>query len=206
VEILERYFSGDHEAELLMVQLLRRLGEVYAKRRGLSGFDADAAGVDFAAYILIERASDLQSYPGNKSYYLRRAAKWFVANLCRGLQSDRTVPLMIETETSQWEILPEAAQRLVSPSAQDVVMEELAWDEVDDLVRGYPEKDRQLHQRCFKDGLNCQEAADDLNWNAAAARKRMERLRRRLKTDMETAAITPSPFQTPRDIGHSTVN
>jgi hypothetical protein len=150
VEILERYFSGDHEAELLMVQLLRRLGEVYAKRRGLRGFDADAAGVDFAAYILIERASDLQNYSGNKSYYLRRAAKWFVANLTRSLQSDRTVPLMVETETSQWEILPEAAQRLVSPSAQDVVMEELAWDEVDGLVRGYPEKDRQLYQRCFK--------------------------------------------------------
>jgi DNA-directed RNA polymerase specialized sigma24 family protein len=213
VEILERYFSGDPEAELLMVKLLRRLGEIYAKRRGLRGFDADAAGVDFAAYILVERISDLRDYPGNKSYYLRRAARWFIANLARSLQSDRTVPLMVETEVSQWEIHPEAAERLVSPSVQDVLMEQLAWDEVDHIVAGFPEKDQQLYQRCFKDGLNCQEAADDLSWNAAATRKRMERLRRRLKTALGSAssvsgAASSSTTVPPsyRASGNSTMN
>src|SRR5690349_10423660 len=102
--MLERYFSGDPDAELWVVDSLRKLGETYAKRRGLRGFDADAAGVDFAAYILLERAAELKDYSGNPSYYLRRAARWFIANLARSLQTNRTVPLWVETEASSWEV------------------------------------------------------------------------------------------------------
>jgi DNA-directed RNA polymerase specialized sigma24 family protein len=189
---LDRYFSGDQQAELVMVDVLRRLGETYALRRGLKGFDVDAAGVDFAAYILIERAAELKEYPGNKTYYLRRAARWFVANLARNLQTHRTVPLMVETETAQWELHPEAAERLIAPSAQDVLMEALALDEVDQIVERFPKKDQDLYQRCFKDGLNCQEASEDLGWTAPATRKRMERLRKRLKAALDQAGFVSS--------------
>jgi DNA-directed RNA polymerase specialized sigma24 family protein len=204
LEVLERYLQGDTQTELIVVEALRRLGEGYARRLGLQSFDVDVIGVDFAAYMLTEGIPGLRRYPGDKKAYLRRAARWFASNQSRSLRNGRLVALEVPEDlwlqgsTVGAGVLPEA---LTVPDTQSVVMEKQTFEEMDRLVSRLSGADQQIYHLCMREGRNCVEAANALGWKPAAARKRLERLRLRLRSALHP--LYPSLVTDKEETGNS---
>jgi DNA-directed RNA polymerase specialized sigma24 family protein len=171
MEPLERYLSGDSRFEQAAVQALRRMGEAAAQRLGMQPSDADGVGVDFAAHLLANGTTGIQVERVSTASYVRRAAHWFAAKQLRSFRRSRTVPLDMLDEA------PAAEGSDPVTLVQDRHIEQLTTS----LLSGLPMPDQQLFRLCLLEGCSSTEAAAHLGCTPAAARKRLERLRSRLR-------------------------
>jgi RNA polymerase sigma factor (sigma-70 family) len=173
LQIVERYLSGDATAEIAAIQALRQVGEKAAYRLDLQPSDVDEVGVDFAAFMLTEGAPGLQRCRGNLGGYIWQAARWFASKQSRSLRSRGRA--IVET--------PIEDHLLAGPDPDllSVVTRRQLLDQIEAFLEGLPEGDQQIFRLCLFEDMSCKEAAERLGCTPAAARKRLERLRTRLR-------------------------
>lgn len=151
------------------IRVLRREGELAARRAGLQDADVDALGVDFAAHYLGEEAAVRRDTPA----YIRQAATWYACRHVRHLQKQ---PCQLDETLLEMEECA-APEDLVSR----VVAREMLR-KVEDAVRRLPPSLREIFRECILEEQSCSEAARKLGCSPAAARKRLQRLRAHLET------------------------
>jgi len=168
-QLIHTCLAGQSHLEPEVIRVLRQVGEAAARRQGLQSGDVDAAGIDFAAYLLV-RLSHLSTVPDLAiPAYLRTSARRFVAREAARL-SQECLPLVSETVLGQldpWE---------------DMVATRLLAGEIGAAADTLPEAERHLYSVCLVEGHDCAEAAALLGCSHVAARKRLERLKRRLRS------------------------
>lgn len=177
---LQLYLSGDKAYEAAAIRRLRRIGETAATRMGMQARDVDEIGVDFAGFILTEVAEVLRRYPGCLEGYLRRSARWFTSNRTRDVWCRRVV-LMERMEDAESVDLEEARRDEVALT----VVRRQFMEKLEELVSSLPAAERSIYQLCVVEGRSCAEAAELMACTPAAARKRLERLRRHLRARLK---------------------
>lgn len=166
----------DWKDEKAAIDMLRRIGEAAARQAGMQPVDIDEVGVDFATFILTERIEPLRDYQGSKTAYLWRSARWFTAHQRRQLRRSRVV-LMERIEEAE----PPPAEAWRQEDIAARVLQHDLLERVQRAVARLSERDQLLYQMCVVEGVNCSEAAVRLNCKPAAARKRLERIRRQVR-------------------------
>lgn len=173
---LQLYLFGDEAHERVAIETLRRIGEAAARHAGMQARDVDEIGVDFAGFILTERADSVRACADGHGAYLRRSAHWFVTHQRRQAWARRVV-LVEQVEETEQMAAPEPP---VDEVATAVLRRDL-WERLERVVSHLPEPDQRLYEICIRDGSSCAEAAERLKCKPAAARKRLERLRRHVR-------------------------
>src|SRR5262249_48948475 len=173
LDVLQSYYAGDQRLELQALVELRRAGEAAARRLGLQPVDVDAAGVDFAAVMRSEERVRRCGRASNVARFLQRAATWFAAKQRRGAWSERVV-LLHEVSSD-----PHTGAAGSDLTAQ--VARRQCLCQVRECVRRLSADNQQLYGICVVEGRDCAEVAARLGCSPAAARRRLERLRGRLR-------------------------
>ncbi len=165
-ERLRGYLSGQATDVLSVFAALRAMGERAGKRAGLSAGDAEALGIDFAVDLLAN-AGALPVQSRRLDRYLWIVAMRYAVRTRNWLWRPRELPL---DAASEWAVGgPDWVDRWCVQAAVDAA-----------LLRCEPEE-RRLYELCLREGRDCREAASELQISHAAARKRLERLRARLR-------------------------
>lgn len=192
IRALQSYLSGQKQQEGNAVSYLRAIGERSARRAGLQPADVDALGVDFAAYILSETAGKMQQVTWLSPTYIQQAARWFTAKQLRRLRTHQRHQADAPLAT---EVLP-----FCGPDVSSLVVGQELARSIRSAVSRLPHADQRLFQDCLVDGKDSRHVAEELGCSSAAVRKRLERLRARLRQDLESAGYGALP----RRITHST--
>jgi hypothetical protein len=171
LEPLLAYLAGEPLSEKAAFERLRGLGSAAARACGFSGHDANEVGVDFAACLIAGEWTTL-TLPARGEPDLRArvrlAAHWYALRAWRVRRRIADAELTLE-RGAEIDVPPQLSD------AEDSIAVATAW------IAGRPAGDRQLYEVCIIQGKDCHAAADALGCTPAAARKRLERLRRQLR-------------------------
>lgn len=149
---------------------LEDLGRLAARRRGVAHWDAECIATDFAAHILTHRRWQLRAPRSLTSNYLSRAANWFAGQEARRLRRDAfDIDASAEGEA---EALPIEAALAARTTAALILV----------AARHLEREDALLFRLCIIEERDCAAAARILGCQPAACWKRLERLRRRIRT------------------------